>query len=85
MLRWCWHEQVLTLAPLGQAVYEQIFAFSHRAQNEAAMFTTLTSESGHKLAATQGHYIWAAKPGQKASIVRMADVEVSFSLYPLEL
>lgn len=64
-------------------MYEQIFAFSHRAQKEAAMFTTLTSESGHKLAATPGHYVWAAKPGQKANIVRMADVEVSLQHNPL--
>ncbi|KAK9834538.1 hypothetical protein WJX74_003989 [Apatococcus lobatus] len=69
-------DKVLTLTPSGQAVYEQIFVFSHRAQKEAAMFTSLTSKSGHKLAATPGHYIWAAKPGQKASIIRMGDVEV---------
>ena len=73
----CCHGQVLTLTPSGQAVYEQIFVFSHRAQKEAAVFTSLTSESGHKLSATPGHYIWAAKPGQKASIVRMGDIEVS--------
>ena len=65
------------MTPSGQAVYEQIFVFSHRAQKEAAVFTSLTSESGHKLSATPGHYIWAAKPGQKASIVRMGDIEVS--------
>ena len=52
--------QVLTLGRDGKQAFEEVFMFSHRDFKTVASFISLTTASGASIAATPGHYIWAA-------------------------
>ena len=52
--------QVLTLGRNGKQEFEDVFMFSHRDFRSRATYISLTTASGASIAATPGHYMWAA-------------------------
>lgn len=47
--------------------------FSHKDAKAEAAFVTISLASGNQLQATAGHYVWAARGGAAAKLVRAAD------------
>lgn len=46
---------------VGSAVYSEVYMFSHKNELEKSSFVNVTTQSGHEILVTPGHYLWSAE------------------------